>query len=218
MGDSIDDLLAQIKEEYKPSVKENKNITKKTNYNSSKSIQKSSPTMNNSHNFNSSSDIDDLLSEVKAEFAQGNSAEKKTVSQEKDLTKNLIEKDLQNLQNYKKNTPQPRNYSSNQNNNYHSSDPLINSLKKELINEQIEALETQKREEKIKLQKQQQQEKLKAQRKREALTNHAKEWLKNLDINSDEGIWFEEFSYGYESKLDAAIDYLEALREVRLSS
>lgn len=58
-------------------------------------------------------------------------------------------------------------------------------------------------------------EELKKQQKRKALTRKAEEWLKNLDPNSDEGLWFEEFSYAYESKLEAAIDYLEALGETR---
>lgn len=51
------------------------------------------------------------------------------------------------------------------------------------------------------------------QRRRQALTHQAQEWLKKLNPKSEEGIWFEEFSYSYNSKLEAAIDYLEALRE-----
>ena len=58
-----------------------------------------------------------------------------------------------------------------------------------------------------------QQEELRRQRTRKALTRQAQQWLKNLDPNSDEGLWFEEFSYSYESKLEAAIDYLEALHQ-----
>lgn len=41
----------------------------------------------------------------------------------------------------------------------------------------------------------------------------AKRWLKNLDPNSDEYIWFDIFSERYKSKLEAAIDYLQAMRE-----
>lgn len=52
------------------------------------------------------------------------------------------------------------------------------------------------------------------QRKREALRQKAREWLKNLDPHSEEGLWFEEFAYAYDSKLDAAMDYLSALGEV----
>lgn len=47
--------------------------------------------------------------------------------------------------------------------------------------------------------------------KREALTKRAQLWLKNLNPNSDEGFWFSQFAMSYESKLQAAIDYLKAL-------
>ena len=51
------------------------------------------------------------------------------------------------------------------------------------------------------------------QRRKEAMRQQAAEWLKKLNPRSEEGRWFEEFSYSYESKLEAAIDYLEAMRE-----
>lgn len=54
------------------------------------------------------------------------------------------------------------------------------------------------------------------QKRREALTQQATEWLKKLNPKSEEGLWFEEFSYSYPSKLEAAIDYLQALRETSL--
>ncbi|MBD1825507.1 hypothetical protein H6F51_23850 [Cyanobacteria bacterium FACHB-DQ100] len=62
-------------------------------------------------------------------------------------------------------------------------------------------------------QKQERLEQLKQQR-RQALAVRAEEWLKNLDSNSSEGQWFEEFACHYESRMVAAIDYLEALQEV----
>ncbi len=49
------------------------------------------------------------------------------------------------------------------------------------------------------------------QQQRKLLTRQAEQWLKNLDVTSDEGFWFEEFSTSYPSKLEAAIDYLLAL-------
>ncbi|HEY9601475.1 MAG TPA: hypothetical protein V6C85_07695 [Allocoleopsis sp.] len=55
-------------------------------------------------------------------------------------------------------------------------------------------------------------------RRREALAREATEWLKKLNPRSEEGLWFEEFSYSYPSKLEAAIDYLEALRETQRQS
>lgn len=75
----------------------------------------------------------------------------------------------------------------------------------------------QLREEQLRKEQQIREEKLKEeqrrQRKREALTQEATDWLKKLNPRSEEGLWFEEFSYSYPSKLDAAIDYLTALRE-----
>lgn len=38
-------------------------------------------------------------------------------------------------------------------------------------------------------------------------------WLRNLDSLSSEGIWFENFAKKYPSKLEAAIDYLQDIKE-----
>jgi hypothetical protein len=52
------------------------------------------------------------------------------------------------------------------------------------------------------------------QQRRNALQSAAPIWLKQLKPNSNEGRWFAEFACNYDSKLAAAIDYLEALQEV----
>ncbi len=57
------------------------------------------------------------------------------------------------------------------------------------------------------------QEELNKQRRQKALLKQAQQWLKKLDPYSDESLWFEEFAYSYESKLEAAIDYLDALNK-----
>ena len=41
----------------------------------------------------------------------------------------------------------------------------------------------------------------------------AQVWLKNLDKNSDERYWFDQFAFKYSSRIDAAIDYLQAVNE-----
>ncbi|MEG4304389.1 salt stress protein, Slr1339 family [Microcoleus sp. D3_18a_C4] len=41
----------------------------------------------------------------------------------------------------------------------------------------------------------------------------AQVWLKKLDKNSDEGYWFDQFAFKYSSRIDAAIDYLQAVNE-----
>ena len=51
------------------------------------------------------------------------------------------------------------------------------------------------------------------QKKRKYLTQKAQTWLENLDPYSEEGFWFEEFAESYESRLDAAVDYLAVLEE-----
>ena len=53
-------------------------------------------------------------------------------------------------------------------------------------------------------------EKQKQQREKYWQTK-AQTWLKELDPLSNEGMWFTDFADGYESRLDAAIDYLMAL-------
>ena len=80
--------------------------------------------------------------------------------------------------------------------------------------EQARIAEAQRRErELIEAQKR---EAMRERRRKEALREKAQQWLKNLDLRSPEGRWFEEFSYSYEDKLQAAIDYLEAMRETGL--
>jgi hypothetical protein len=58
-----------------------------------------------------------------------------------------------------------------------------------------------------------QNQELEKQRRQNLLTRKAEQWLRNLDPHSDEGLWFEQFSGGYESRLAAAIDYLQGLGE-----
>jgi hypothetical protein len=55
---------------------------------------------------------------------------------------------------------------------------------------------------------------LKVQRQ-ELSRSNAEKWLNSLSLQSEEGRWFEEFACNYESLLDAAIDYLEALEEAQ---
>lgn len=80
--------------------------------------------------------------------------------------------------------------------------------------EQAKIAEEQRRqEEAIALQKRAE---LRERKRKEALREKAKQWLKTLNPRSEEGQWFEEFSYSYEDKLQAAVDYLEAMRETGL--
>ena len=51
------------------------------------------------------------------------------------------------------------------------------------------------------------------QEKRKELKKTAQAWLEKLDPFSPEGLWFERFAEKYESKLAAAIDYLQEYSE-----
>lgn len=87
-------------------------------------------------------------------------------------------------------------------------DFLLQQIKAEY--EEQEKAEKLKKEEELK-QEQIKQQQILAQQK-QAFKKQAEEWLKNLDPLSEEGLWFEEFAYKYPSKLEAAIDYLQALQ------
>ena len=41
----------------------------------------------------------------------------------------------------------------------------------------------------------------------------AQVWLKKLDKDSDERYWFDQFAFKYASRIDAAIDYLQAVKQ-----
>ncbi len=49
------------------------------------------------------------------------------------------------------------------------------------------------------------------QQKKQAIAQ-AQHWLKQLDPYSDEGLWFDQFAESYSDRLDAALDYLKALK------
>lgn len=155
--------------------------------------------------------IDDLLAQVKAEYQeqeQGKQPKKPPLFQEKEFNSSL---------------PVPSTYQpkpSSQNLRSSAEESLLAQVKAEFEEqEQAEELKRQQqvREEQLRKEQQLREEQLRAeqrrQRRREALTQEATQWLKNLKPGSEEGLWFEEFSYSYPSKLEAAIDYLEALRE-----
>jgi hypothetical protein len=67
--------------------------------------------------------------------------------------------------------------------------------------------------EKLQRQQEQEQERIRQEqlkaKKLEELKKQAKDWLAKLDPLSSEGLWFERFSEGYPSKLEAAIEYLQ---------
>lgn len=96
------------------------------------------------------------------------------------------------------------------------------SSETDLLLEQIKSeYEQEQREEELKKQEEIRQEQIRQQQilqqQREAFKKQAEVWLKNLDPLSDEGMWFEELSFKYPSKLEAAIDYLQTLQNLKPS-
>jgi phage-related minor tail protein len=155
--------------------------------------------------------IDDLLAQIKSEY------------QEKEQIKQFKKQPLFQEEEFPSPPPVPHSYQSKptaQNWVTPVEDGLLAQIKAE-FEEQQQAEELKKqqqlREEQLRKEQQLREEQLRVQqreqRKREALTQEANEWLKKLNPRSEEGLWFEEFSYSYPSKLEAAIDYLQALRE-----
>ncbi|HEY9598096.1 MAG TPA: hypothetical protein V6D33_10540 [Cyanophyceae cyanobacterium] len=161
-----------------------------------------------------SDSIDDLLAQVKAEY------------QEQEQATQPKKQPLFHEDEFKSPPPSPSVYQpqpSSQTQLSLADEGLLADLKAEFEEkEQAEKLKKQQqlREEQLRKEQQLREEQLRVQqreqRRREALRQEAGEWLKKLDARSEEGRWFEEFSYSYSSKLEAAIDYLQALRETHL--
>jgi hypothetical protein len=60
-----------------------------------------------------------------------------------------------------------------------------------------------------------QQRELNTQKQKRLNLQQAEAWLKNIDPRSEEWLWFEQFAYDYELKVEAAIEYLKALGKLR---
>lgn len=116
-----------------------------------------------------------------------------------------------------KNNEQPKQQPSIATPNIHPQSSKSASLIDELLEEVKSDFEELDQAEKLRIQqeleqKRIRQEQIKAQRT-EALKQHAQDWLAKLDSLSPEGLWFERFAERYSSKLEAAIDYLQANEE-----
>jgi len=151
--------------------------------------------------------MDDLLAQVKAEYLKP--------KLQKPQEQSLVEHELNLVE---PSTVQSKSF--NQPGKSLAEDSLLAEIRAEFAEQQrveeIKKQQQQQEEQRQKEQKLKDEQILLQQReknRKEALTKEAAEWLKNLNFSSEEGLWFEEFSYSYPSKLEAAIDYLQALRE-----
>ena len=197
MSNEIDDILDQLKTENRQRQQQ------KADSNSSPS-QKRPPV-----HPKSGKSIHQMLDELKAEILSGRGrpgyTEAEVASQKVSSNKDTVRQEKQNRE--RLNAEIDREYQ-----------------KQERIREEKIAAKKRQQQELIAARKRQEQELIEAQKREElrelrrkaALREKAQEWLKNLNPRSEEAQWFEEFSYSYESKLQAAIDYLEAMRETGL--
>lgn len=191
---NMEDLLAQLKAEFEPK--------RKAIENNSSSVSKSKqPPQNNS----SSSSMDGMLNELREELESARRGNNQATRSSQ--------------------SPQPAVQNNNQNNSKYrdrlnvliEQDYQMQARKREAKRAEIRKQEAAR----IAEEKRRQQELIAARKREElreinrkkALREKAKLWLKNLNPRSEEGKWFQEFAYSYENKLDAAVDYLEAMRE-----
>lgn len=192
----MDDLLAQLKEEFEP--KRQSETSKK------KSSNRKSPSP--PQNSASKVSIEQTLAELRTELESG-----------RDRGSNVPHKSQA--------APKPNQTGASSNPSKYSDrlntlidqDYLMQERKREAkfaeIKRQEEARIAEQKRRQQELIEAQRREELRERRRKEALREKAQQWLKNLNLRSEEGRWFEEFSYSYEDKLQAAIDYLEAMRE-----
>ncbi|MEM8721998.1 MAG: hypothetical protein AAGE84_22345 [Cyanobacteria bacterium P01_G01_bin.39] len=204
---NMDDLLAQLKNEFEPGAK----VTSKAN--------KSPASKPSPQSTTSQASMDQMLAELRADLESGRGRTNRTPEKletfaKPDQTRMVNSKRDRDLLNALIDTDYRRQA--------HKRELQLAEIKRKQEAELAEikrqeeiriAEEKRRQQELIELQKR---EELRERKRKEALREEAKEWLVKLDPRSEEGKWFKEFSYSYENKLQAAIDYLDAMRETGL--
>ncbi|MEM8828499.1 MAG: hypothetical protein AAGE96_03975 [Cyanobacteria bacterium P01_G01_bin.19] len=188
----MDDLLAQLKSEFEPERKSRNKAQQKSAGKPQNPPQKNRP-------------IDRMLDELRVELESGRGRPNRDLGNSTSFTNSGSQASRDAAKNRDRlNTLIDQDYE-------------IQARKREAKLAEIKRQE----EARLAAEKRRQQELIEAQRlaelrerrRQEALRDKALVWLKKLNPTSEEGRWFEEFSYSYEDKLQAAIDYLEAMRE-----
>lgn len=202
MGDSVEDLLAQIKAQY-ADARPDANQSDVSPSGADQTVQPVSQSpIEPSPSRPASESIDDLLAEIEGKPAptRPQSAQSLPVAPPinwQSVTPTSVE-EISGI-------PRPKS----------STDRLLDELKAQ--NDERDRAEELKRQEQQRAEEQQRQEQLRQEQRRQAeqkrqkqraVMQQAEEWLKRLDPRSGEAAWFEEFAAKYESKLEAAIDYL----------
>ena len=222
----IDDYLEQLSNQHK---------TKQENINRAKTP--SSSVSNNSMNTSDNNDIDSYLSELegstqkttKSKLSSNNSSK----SNQKDNTDDLlsaIENQYQTSQKSSVSSPDSKNKNNNLADNLLNdieakftqnkrNQKTVSSTDSAIVDNSIQQIlnHTNSKKQKIRQTKTVdnvsdiREKELGKQREVKQLERKAEEWLKNLDPDSDEGFWFEQFAMSYESRFQAAIEYVKAL-------
>ena len=188
-GDSsMDDLLEQVRAQFQE---------QKSNKSKSQSSSASS-------NQASRMEMDELLEQVKAEFEQPQKPESSSSNSTHSNSNSSLEDFLTQVRGEFKDKQQRLEFQKN------SSDEDLFADVKSNFEVKQSATANKSYEQTIDDVRHEEQQR---QRQEKALRTQAQKWLKNLNPHSDEGIWFEEFAYSYPSRLEAAIDYLQALGE-----
>ena len=198
----MDDLLAQLKQEFEPK----RNAQSKVNHSSARKSHQPP------RKAGSSKPIEEMLDELRIELESGNRPNRPSSNQ----SKTSSPANSQATSNIVNNTRNAHKYRERLN-LLIEQDYQMQARKREAklaeIRRQEEARLAEEKRRQQEMIEAQRREELRERRRKEALQEKAKQWLKNLNPRSEEGKWFEEFSYSYENKLQAAIDYLEAMRE-----
>lgn len=195
---NMDDLLAQLKTEFEP--KPNAESKAKSKVNRSSALKPQPP-----QNAAPKASIAQMLDELSKEIQSGRLRPDRESNRHSTSSKQVV-----------RNSAQERDRLNALIDAEYQKQAQLREAKLEEIERQKQArIEEQKRRERELIEAQQREE-LRERRRKEALKEKARQWLKNLNPRSEEGQWFEEFSYSYEYKLQAAIDYLEAMRETGL--
>ena len=218
---NMDDLLAQLEEEFEPKQSRRSNVEQSQSRPAKQPPQSSKPNVS----------MDKMLAELRAELESGRGRPNKMSSMPEKPAASAQANKPSTTANSAKSRGHIELMSRDRLNALIDTDYRRQAHKREEkfaeIKRQEEAKLAQiKRQEEAKIAEQkrheqelielQKREELRERRRKEALREAAKEWLVKLNPRSEEGKWFEEFSYSYEDKLKAAIDYLEAMRETGL--
>ena len=154
--------------------------------------QESQPTPNPVSNHQNADEVTDLLAQAKSQFKNKESPPKASKESTEAIEKNI--KDLV------VNSPTPptanyledwkSNFQNKQTQNKTQQDLIYKRNKQDIIS-------------------QEQQKQIDYKRKK----SQAQQWLANLEPHSDEGMWFNQLADSYESRLEAAITYLDTLEK-----